>query len=99
MIDPEHLRDAYAGVQPDPWAVARLRTRLEQPRYEPDWVELAWRLFARRLALPLLVAAATAGVWNHLVTDPAAQTDSLWTEYVSGSADGSLNLPEIWTLP
>jgi hypothetical protein len=57
------LREAYSDVQPDGWAVTRMRARLRQETAIPDTSELALLVFKRYvLAFSVMILLLLAGL-------------------------------------
>lgn len=87
-------KSLYNDIEPSPWAVGRLRTRIEAMQADP--FEDIWRVFRQRIAAGLTLAViliAVLSVQNRETEDSFA---SEWNEYIgtSGADQLASSLPD-----
>ena len=66
-------KSLYNDIEPSPWAVGRLRTRIEAMQADP--FEDIWRVFRQRIAAGLALAPARAVAAGSAPVDVATRTD------------------------
>jgi len=87
-------KSLYNGIEPSPWAVGRLRSRIEAMRADP--FDDIWTVFRQRIAAGLTLAViliAVLSVRNSETEDPFA---SEWNDYLgtSGVEQLASDLPD-----
>jgi len=75
MNDPD-LKKLYKDVSPSPWAVGKLRSRIEAMQDDP--FDAIWTIFSRRISIGLAAALAVVIVLNVRMTtihEPTFETE------------------------
>ncbi len=88
-------KSLYSDLEPSPWAVGRLRTRIEAMR--ANSFDEIWSIFTHRIAAGLAIALILVAVLNIRYTEAPYASD--WSEYigVSGIDQLASALPDYTT--
>ncbi len=87
-------KSLYEGIEPSPWAVGRLRSRIEAMRTDPFDDILA--VFRQRIAAVLAIAMVLIGVLSLRGGDTDSAFASEWNDYLgtSGVEQLATDLPD-----
>jgi hypothetical protein len=84
----------YNDIEPSPWAVGKLRSRIEAMQADP--FEDIWRVFRQRIAVGLAITMVFVAVLHLQNRESDASFASEWNEYIGTSSADQLasSLPD-----
>lgn len=87
-------KSLYNDIEPSPWAVGKLRSRIEAMQADP--FEDIWRVFRQRIAVGLALAMVLVAMLSFQNRESDASFASEWNEYIGTSRADQLasSLPD-----
>lgn len=87
-------KSLYTGIEPPPWAVGRLRSRIEAMRADP--FDDIWTVFRQRIAAGLAIAVVLIAVLSLRGVESDSIYASEWNDYLglSGVEQLASDLPD-----